>query len=191
MNGERAKDSTVSQEALEKLFAGMGLAALLKKSSEDESFKRVVIEFQKKAVEHAKVSGTIMDIIGKDNIVFIKKEDGNWDYKLADAIFPLESNVLEKAKEIISRVRPGQKLPFNERLIVRWAVGHVRQINALGKMLGTDAYIDLSEDKIPGTEITIAELVTARNEKSKVQETSDATGPVKKPGSLFRRVNGK
>lgn len=184
LNAEQASRSGLTQEELEALYVDMGLSKLLKKASDDESFKRTLADFQKKAVEHAKVSGDVLDIIGKDNIIFVKKDDGTWDYTLADAIFPLESKTLEKAKTIINGVKPGQKISWKERLSVRWAVGYVRQINALGKILGTDAYIDFSSDKIPGTDISIAELVTARNEKT-------LTSNAPKRSSLFSPLKGR
>ncbi|MBU2566933.1 hypothetical protein KKG46_05255 [Patescibacteria group bacterium] len=67
--------------------------------AEDTKFKEALKDFVSRAMEYTINTGMMVDLVGRNNVVFLKK-DSNWDYKIIDGFFPYEPEEFVKSAEV-------------------------------------------------------------------------------------------
>ncbi len=137
----------VSTSQLELLYAGTPFAKLLRRAENSPLLQEALMDFQKKAVQFANETGQIIDIVGKDNIVFNEDADGNWNYTLIDPLYGFDYDIIKHAREGFRNASVG--LPYSGSVsnAMMQVANFARVINGLGVALGTGVYFDvLTED---------------------------------------------
>ncbi len=123
------------------------LTDLLHRASKDAGLAKVLADFQRRAVQHAKSTQDILDVIGKDNIVFHQTDTGSWSYTLIDAIHPfVKPRALEKTRLALAGQNRGEAIPADMRDTFIDTLNYVAIINILGKEFETNMRIDLDTE---------------------------------------------
>ncbi len=114
-----------------------GIQNLKERLESDPELKEALKDFAEKAIAYANDTGEILDIVGKDNVVFVK-EGGKWTYKLLDPIYSFQDKILEKSRQIYID-KPQDDLEGN---VLFQGRNFVRGLNAFAKLAGSEKRIE-------------------------------------------------
>ncbi len=117
---------------------------LLDRAEDSENFKRCLREFVELAVRYTKATGEILDIGGKNNVVFFQR-DGTWTFELVDALYWPE-NTLETARDLIARIDGDSQLSRHEIIQINNFLDYTRTINGLAEMLDIEGRVHIEPD---------------------------------------------
>ena len=148
MDRESAESSDVNAEDLKLLMTDTRLRPLLQKAESDPDLAEVIADFQKKAVLFSEKNDDILDIAGRDNVVFHLNKHGAWTYTIIDGLYPFDTLILKKGREALVRFEMGRETTSMEGNAVFQSVNYVRVINGLGKILNTGAFIDFTPEEM-------------------------------------------
>ncbi|PIR63208.1 MAG: hypothetical protein CO156_04395 [Candidatus Pacebacteria bacterium CG_4_9_14_3_um_filter_40_12] len=132
------EQGTVQVADLEKIHPF--LSKLLESIKNDEELRTVVAEFVTRAIKYTNETGTIVDIIGQDNVVFFRDESNAWDYKLIDALYDQPISAVSNS---ITRIAEQEQVTLSlaEDASLRNTLNSIRVINALANILNISARI--------------------------------------------------
>jgi hypothetical protein len=140
-----------------------GLAEILSAAQNDTSCRDTVKDFVEKAISFAEEHGEILDIVGDDNVIFTQGKNGEWDYKLVDALFPAPpppNGRLSEAKDILEKIQNDQLISERERRSLINTLNFTRAINGLASCLEVDNRIDITPpENVPIPTGTLLETV--------------------------------
>lgn len=123
------------------------MQGVMQEMGKDELLKVIVTDFVKKAVEYTQKTGEILDIAGKDNVIFYKNDEGVWTYKLIDAMFPANGHaIIKEAKEAFENFSKNgpDSVESVAKGILYNTINYVRTINGLAGILGVSERVDIS-----------------------------------------------
>lgn len=120
------------------------LDALLKEMEQDSDLKEVVKDFVTKAVTYSEDSLEILDLAGKDNVVFLKTKEG-WKYLLIDAVYPgVDTGILLNGQRALYKYAVDkQELDGAEAHDLYNVLNYTRTINGLAHAVGVEERIHL------------------------------------------------
>lgn len=167
MNAEQAEKSSVYEEDFMQLMAGSGFATLLKMADRDPGLAEALTDFQKRAVQFSEKNDDILDIIGKDNIVFHRDQDGAWTYTIIDGLYPFDTNVLRKGREALLKMDIGIAADNKEQNAYMQSVNYVRVVNGLGKILETGSYIDFLPEELKENPEVVSNNILGKDKPAK------------------------
>lgn len=165
MDRERAETSEVDAEDMKFLMAESAFRPLVDKAERDPELAAVLADFQKKAVEFSEKNDDILDVAGRDNIVFHRDQDGAWTYTIIDGLYPFDTDILSKGREAAIKNDMGFPLDHMEVNAIGQSVNYVRVINGLGKILNTGAYIDLTPEELKRKRYSYSDLLINKDEQ--------------------------
>lgn len=90
------------------------LAELLRTADRDPEFHAQLREFVALAADYTNKTGRALDILGSDNVLFARNDEGNWDYLLVDAEYPSPAPTVTAAASslrIFCELPPDKKTP--------------------------------------------------------------------------------
>lgn len=125
------------------------VAGILSTAEKNPACATALRDFVSKAISYAKKTGEILDLAGKDNVVFFEK-DGVWDYKMIDALYGGETDMLKLMEPILRKVASGVKLDAIEQNKLLNTVNFVRGINGLAARLGVSERVEMVPDDLKG-----------------------------------------
>lgn len=126
---------------------------LIEQASKDDHLKELLEDFTLKAIKYSQVTGDTLDFKGDDNVVFFK-EDGRWNYKLIDAMWPGpppaegKINLAQQVAQKVATEGPSS-LSLNERNSLMATLNYVRVINGLTNWLGSEKRIAVLSEESP------------------------------------------
>jgi len=126
------QDENISVEDIAFVIKAPGLLSVVQQAEKDPEFKTMLQDFVEKAIAFAEDTGEMLDIAGRDNVVFLK-EQGAWSYKLLDPTYPFADGVLTKAREVYGKPHRSNK----EWNILLQGLNFVRGLNAMAKISGS------------------------------------------------------
>ncbi len=159
LSAERAEQAEVDAEDLGRLMKGTPFEPLLKKALADPDLAEKLADFQKKAVEFSVKNEEILDILGTDNVVFYHDEHGMWTYQIIDGLYPFDRRILQKGREALLKIKMGAPVDHLEENAFLQAMGYVRVINSLGKLLRTGAYIDFTPEQLKDSDFSYGDVM--------------------------------
>ncbi|PIR83542.1 hypothetical protein COU18_02550 [Candidatus Kaiserbacteria bacterium CG10_big_fil_rev_8_21_14_0_10_51_14] len=121
-----------------------GLTHLIERAQSDPGLKSQLIDFVKKAITYADNEGRILDLIGKDNVIFTTR-DRVWNYLLVDSLPLAVRPILGDFREYVKQPE-GRVIDRRRRLHLLQVINFARAIN------GTAAAVDIRE-RLPTPEI--------------------------------------
>lgn len=152
MNAETAANTPFSYSEFAHFVGTSSLVDVLDDAELDTGLKEVVRDFCERAAAFAEETGEMLDIAGKGNIVFFKKDDGSWTYKLIDPFYGLDSRVLEKARFAYFQLDRGKDIDDDSKLdnALIQGVNFTRALNGAANVVGAKKFYDFLPAK--GTE---------------------------------------
>lgn len=121
---------------------------LIDLTKEDQELRQVVKDFVERVITYTEDTGEVIDIGGKDNVSFFKK-DGKWQYLLIDAKYP-ERQVFLAGQEVLKKFEKGDPLDFGEKTTLLLTVSYVRIINVIAKAVGSNRFLNITDHPIAG-----------------------------------------
>lgn len=118
------------------------LKVLLERAEADEQLRESLKELVEKSISYTQETGEILDLIGEDNVVLSKK-DGEWTYRLVDALYPHNARMVEKTKAVMLKLSIGKAIDEGEQNILMNAFNYVRTINGLAEKLGVEKRLNI------------------------------------------------
>jgi len=167
MNGELAEKSFVYEEDIRQLMGGSGFSTLLKMADRDEDLAEALRDFQKRAVQFSEKNDDILDIAGRDNIIFHRDQDGAWTYTIVDGLYPFDTKVLGKGREALLKMDIGISPDGKEYNAFTQAVNYVRVINGMGKVLETGSYVDFLPEELKSNPEIVSNNLIFKDKKLK------------------------
>jgi hypothetical protein len=164
MSPEIAEKSSVYEEDIRQLMGGSGFANLIKIAVRDEGLADALRDFQKRAVLFSEKNDDILDIAGKDNIVFHRDQDGAWTYTIIDGLYPFDTKVLSKGREALIKMDIGIRADSKEQNTFMQSVNYVRVVNGLGKVLETGRYIDFLPEELKNTPEVVSNHILGKDQ---------------------------
>ncbi len=139
-----------SEPLTKEVFFAVQQKRLLKKTFEraekDPEFKTRLTECLEKTILYATETGEILDLVGEDNISFVKTEKG-WTYKLVDAFYAGTEKMVDRAREVMQKASQGTEIDAKEKNILLNTVNFVRTVNGMAELLGMAERIHLVSDE--------------------------------------------
>lgn len=121
------------------------LVKVAKKAEDDPSFKEGLRQLSDKLIDFIEDTGIALDLVGKDNMVMVKRGD-KWTVRFPDVLAPGDFSFIN-LKMVLEQMRQGQGVGTRGRLVALNLVNTVRVVNALALISGNDRrlhYKDLS-----------------------------------------------
>lgn len=154
MNAETARHAKVTLDDFEYFLDKAPLTRLLRKAEDDPGLKEALRDFSERAAAFAQETGEMLDVAGKENIIFFKKEDGSWTYKLIDPFYGFTSHILERGRSALRILQRGGDVfeepgLFNALL---QSINFTRTINGVGHLTGAKTFYDFlptTEKEVP------------------------------------------
>jgi hypothetical protein len=125
------------------------LVTLTYMADKDPGCAEALREFARKTIDYARTTGEILDLAGDDNVVFFK-EGEKWNYKLIDALYPGETDLLSKSEPLMRKAVAGENLDSYDRGRLMNIVNFVRGINGLAARLGLPDRLEVVPDDLKG-----------------------------------------
>lgn len=123
------------------------LRNLLEKADGDENLKKDLKDLIEQMVVYTQETGEIFDLAGQDNIILFQK-DGKWSFSLVDTRYPGESNMVEKARAVLSKLSEGSELNEHEKNILLNTFNFVRTVNGLAEQVGVENRIKIIPEQM-------------------------------------------
>ncbi len=139
LNPDSQQHSTKEEILLLDISPSRGLTRLMQASIEDAQLADTLKDFLRKTIAFACDEGQILDLIGKDNIVF-SHMSGQWNYVLADALPIAIRPLLREMKNYVENPDKFQ-LDSRCRLHLLQAINFVRVVNGAAMLLGEKEYL--------------------------------------------------
>ena len=118
------------------------LKKLLEQAENDDELMVSLRELLKKIVIYTNETGDVIDIIGKDNLVFTRK-DGKWTYRLVDPLYPGDKKIVSEAKAVLLKLSKGIEFNNEEHRFLMHTFNIVRTVNGLAEQVGIPERIDI------------------------------------------------
>lgn len=114
-------------------------------SEQDPGLRVALKEFTAKAIDYSASTGQILDIFGKDNVIFFK-EGERWTYSLIDALYGNQGRYryIERIKEPTQKVLSDQPISEEEKNRMLNVYNYARNVNELAKNLGLNSQINIT-----------------------------------------------
>lgn len=196
MSAETAEKASISSLGFEKFIKGSEMERFLREMDFDSSFKDAVRDFCERAVAFAEETGEILDLIGSDNVVFFKDEDGKWTYKLLDPFYGLESQILKRGQLAFMQMGSGEEPDHSLANGLMQSINFTRVINAIGRLAGSKKFYDFlpaKDGKPPALADAMRFLVTGgkrkvQMEQSQVTKKRESSPPRSNAEAVTRRL---
>lgn len=136
------------------------LAKILESAATSPKLGTSLKDFVQKAIQFTTKSGDILDLAGKDNVIFTPVGGGSWNYLLCDAMYPKRGHeMIKEAKEIALFIfkDPSYKPAKVEKQILRATLNYVRVINSFASIFGIEDRVDLVRGN--GAKVNIGQLL--------------------------------
>ncbi len=142
MNAETAKRSTIGARAMSDLLESGDMDRLMRKAQEDVGLRAALKDFCERAATFAQETGEIIDLVGKDNVVFYQKPDGVWTYLLIDPFYSFQPRALDMGREAYLKAQVD--VPMNSKTVNAFVQGvnFTRIVNGIGKLVGSEKWYD-------------------------------------------------
>lgn len=129
-------DGTDSEDpALFSYFLGDKFNTLQRKALQEPGLRDVLFDFFDRATRYSYETGEILDLAGTDNVTFYK-ENGEWTYRLIDALYPGE--LLDGVDTSLGDLNHEIELDQHETYDLFNAIAYVRTLNAIALIAQTD-----------------------------------------------------
>lgn len=148
---ERNASFTDQDEAIINSVQQSGsLAAMLRvaRSDDDLSLKEQLADFVTRAIAYSTDTREILDLRGKNNVLFMRMNNGEWDYKLIDALDPKPNPVMDNAPQALQQIAEGSDVSEQYLKNLHNGLGYVRSINALAHALGLPGRLRLFDREV-------------------------------------------
>lgn len=120
-----------------------GLTHLIESAEHIPALKNQLIDFVQKAIAYADNEGQILDLVGKDNVIFSER-DRTWNYTLVDALPLAIRPVLKDLRSYLTHPA-GRSLDRRRRLHFLQVINFARAINGAASAIGIDERLYLPE----------------------------------------------
>ncbi len=121
---------------------------ILIKAETDSRLQIALRDFVQRAINYTNNTAETLDLAGIDNVIFYQNTQGDWDYKLIDALYPSpppEEGRIDEARDIITNVVSSGPnsiaKPYTN--ILMNALNYTRFINGLASVLEIRDRIDI------------------------------------------------
>ncbi len=142
--------------SVEVAFVQQHMATIVERMNNDQHLKSAIEDFTKNAIEYSKRTGQILDIAGKDNVIFLPSEQGSWHYLLTDAIYPNRNReMIKEAVEISNKIAGDSSFAPDsvEKIILGSVLNYIRTINSLASCLNVDNRIDFEAQPLDARKV--------------------------------------
>lgn len=169
MRGDRTQ--AINEYQFANLMDSPWLARMLKEMRSDSELRDTVRDFVGKCIRFSEDTGEIIDFIGKDNIIFFKK-NGHWTYKLLDPLFPFYDHVLEEAREIFVATKgEGARDMDNEKMNkIMQAALYVRMVNGLAMASKSETFLDFLPEELLEDDTVTSRIIPKSPSKEFLEE---------------------
>lgn len=167
------------------------LVPVLDSASTSEDFRNVLTDLVTRSVSYSKGTGEILDIFGKDNLVFHTK-NGRWNYRLLDVLTANggdTTTVIEDTKSAFTKLATGSVLDIRDQSFLLDGIRYAGCINGLATYLGLDSeqFIELIPQEHLGKSLDLLSVlkgekqidtlpgVSSPVESSNEQQTTDGS----------------
>ena len=143
-------DAHFTSKEFAEIFPGL-MQDLLAKIDGDKGLQEMLKDFVRRTAKYTSETGEILDLAGRDNVTVFKK-DGEWKYRLVDALYPGGSrrNMIEVAGTAADKSARGESLDEGEKNVLLNTINFVRTMNGLSERLGMKERISFIPDSAKG-----------------------------------------
>ena len=126
---------------LVKRFLHKGTVELLEQAESDEELRNLITEFVEKAIEFTGKHNEMLDLAGRDNVVFFKDDNNNWMYLMVD----VHHSALkwDDAQNTIANIDFKDDLSPIDTSQVFNGINYARMLNGMAKWLDIDGRVDV------------------------------------------------
>ena len=141
LNAEQARRMDFDTDAFLDLIDQPGLDELVDRMETDKGLRAAVRDFVEKTMAFAEQTGDVFDFVGSDNIIFVQRADGSWDYRLVDPFMQEFMHTLAQARRVLEKAETDPNLSDAEWNLLLHAVDFTRYINGLGRLVGSKKFL--------------------------------------------------
>lgn len=135
-------EQKIEKDALLGLQNNKHLKKLLQTAEKDQNLAETLKEIITKCIAYSEATGETLDLAGKDNLV-LAPEQGKWNYKLIDALYPGQATTAEKTKIALLNIGLGQTISGTEQNILLNTFNYIRAVNGLAEHFGLEKRINI------------------------------------------------
>ena len=135
-------DQKMEREQLLAVQSNEYLESLVKRSENETGLQEALKDMIERAIAYTEETGEALDLAGTDNVAFFQKV-GMWTYRLVDALYPDEKNMVNKTKIALLKLSTGASIDKGEENILMNMLNYVRTINGLAEQFGVVGRINV------------------------------------------------
>lgn len=163
MNAETAKESDLSADEFMDLLKSAELDDLLVQAEKDQDLRATIRDCMEKCVAFAERTGEMLDIMGKNNVLFYRKEDEKWTYLFVDPLYGLDQKVLEKGRAAAKQRIAGEPIGAYEQNAIVQGINFTRMVNGVGKVAGSKRFYSFVDAQPSGQPIHALSLIIQKD----------------------------
>lgn len=129
-------DGTPTPDEASILAANPQLRDLFQKLDQDPDFRAAMIDFLQHFREYFAAEGNLLDIKGKDNLIFFQDSEGRWTYKMGTLLKGVTRDKLAHALELFEQGERAFMADEESPDLLHYSFDFLLTLNMLGTKLG-------------------------------------------------------
>ncbi|MBV7333768.1 hypothetical protein KFU94_37155 [Chloroflexi bacterium TSY] len=134
------------------------LKRLLVQLDADRALRTMMQELVRKIIRYCHATGETLDLASADNLVIVQK-NGQWSYCLADALYPLKSDMMSRTRTALLKLSEGKSLDNHQQNVLLNTINFIRTINGLAHYLGLRNRLTVLPDSTSMREIDFLQVL--------------------------------